>query len=414
MKKLWSILLMAVLAIGMLVGCSGGGEKASQTTPTNTNEGDTKSGETAKPAEEVKGTIKIGGLFDLTGGTGDVGTPYAEGEKAYFEYLATQGPVNGYRLELIGDDYAYKIPEATKLYQKLKSKDGVAAILGWGTGDTEALRQLVAADKLPFISASYSEGLKNMEESPYNFLSAASYSDQARSALKWIKDNHTGGTPTVALLYNDTAFGKSPIQDAKDFAAENGIEVVDEQIVDLKALDATSQLLNMQKKNPDYAIIQETWGATATILKDAKKLGITTQFIGLNWATGEGLLPITGDAAEGFIGVVTHAFPYEDLPGIAEIKTFLESKGEKLEDKNQKFVQGWVAAKIMVEGIKLADDPTTGEGIRAGLEKISNLDLQGLAAPVTFTADNHAGTNQIRLAQVKGGKFEVITDYIGH
>ncbi|WP_017755281.1 ABC transporter substrate-binding protein [Calidifontibacillus oryziterrae] len=413
MKKVWSMILMFVLAIGMLVGCSGGGQQATQPAEPANNDAETQTEEPAA-AEELKGTINIGGLFDLTGGTGDVGTPYAEGEQAYFEYLATQGPVNGYKLELIGDDYAYSIPEATKLYQKLKSKDKVAAILGWGTGDTEALRQLVAQDKLPFISASYSENLKNMDESPYNFLTAASYSDQARSALKWIKDNHTGGTPTVALLYNDTAFGKSPIQDAKDFAAELGIEVVDEQIVDLQSLDATPQLLNMEKKNPDYAIIQETWGATATILKDAKKLGIDTQFIGLNWAAGEGLLPITGDAAEGFIGVITHAFPYEDLPGLEEIRTFLESKGEKLEDKNQKFVQGWVAAKIMVEGVRLADDPTTGEGIRAGLEKINNLEFGGLAAPVSFSADNHAGTNQIRLAQVKNGKFEIITDYIGY
>lgn len=392
MKKFLSLSMILLLVLGVMAGCSGG-EKASG---------------------DEKGTIKIGGLFDLTGGTGDVGTPYAEGEKAYFEYLSSKGTVNGYKLELIGDDYAYKIPEAQKLYQKLKSKDKVSAILGWGTGDTEALRQLVAADKLPYISASYSENLKNMEESPYNFLTAATYSDQARSALQWIKDNHTGGNPTVALIYNDTAFGKSPIQDAKDFAAELGIEVVDEQIVELSALDATSQLLNMEKKNPDYAIIQETWGATATILKDAKKLGIDTQFIGLNWATGEGLLPIAGDAAEGFIGVVTHAFPYEDLPGMAEIKEYLDSKGEKLEDKNQKFVQGWVAAKIMVEGIKAADDPTTGEGIRKGLESLSNLDLGGLAAPVTFSGDNHAGTNQIRLAEVKNGKWEVFTDYIGY
>lgn len=253
-----------------------------------------------------------------------------------------------------------------------------------------------------------------MDESPYNFLTAASYSDQARSVLQWIKDNNTEGTPTVALIYNDTAFGKSPIQDAKDFAKEIGVEIVDEQVVDLKALDATSQLLNMEKKNPDYAIIQETWGTTATILKDAKKLGIDTQFIGLNWATGEGLLPIAGEAAEGFIGVVTHAFPYEDLPGMKEIKEYLDSKGESLEDKNQKFVQGWVAAQILIEGIKLADDPTTGEGIRAGLEKLSSLDLGGLAAPVTFTPENHAGTNQIRLAKVENGKFEVITDYIGY
>ncbi|WP_153126616.1 ABC transporter substrate-binding protein [Peribacillus tepidiphilus] len=406
MKKAWVVLLMFVLVFGVLAACSGGdktsGEKAS---------GEKATG--GKTAEENKGTIKIGGLFDITGGTGDVGTPYAEGEKAYFDYISKES-INGYKLELVGEDYAYKIPEAQKLYQKYKSKDKVAAILGWGTGDTEALRQQVATDKLPYFSASYSENLKNMDESPYNFLTAASYSDQARSVLKWIKDNHSGGTPTVALIYNDTAFGKSPIEDAKKFAAEIGIDVVDEQIVDLKALDATSQLLNMKKKKPDYAIIQETWGATATILKDAKKLGIDTQFIGLNWATGEGLLPIAGDAAEGFIGVVSHAFPYEDLPGMEEIKKYLESKGEKLEDKNQKFVQGWVAAKILVEGIKLAEDPTTGEGIRTGLEKITNLDLGGLAAPVTFTPDNHAGTNQIRLAEVKNGKFEVITDYIGY
>ncbi|QOR64666.1 ABC transporter substrate-binding protein [Cytobacillus suaedae] len=392
MKKFFSISMILLLVLGVMAGCSGG-EKASG---------------------DEKATIKIGGLFDLTGGTGDVGTPYAEGEKAYFEHLATKGLVNGYKLELVGDDYAYKIPEAQKLYQKLKSKDKVAGVLGWGTGDTEALRSLVATDKLPYISASYSENLKNLEESPYNFLVAATYSDQARSAIKWIKDNHKGGTPTLALIYNDTAFGKSPIEDAKAFAAEMGVEVVDEQIVELSALDATSQLLNMEKKNPDYAIIQQTWGATATILKDAKKLGIDTQFIGLNWATGEGLLPIAGEAAEGFIGVVTHAFPYEDLEGMADIKEYLESKGKTIDDINQKFVQGWVAASIMVEGVKLADDPTTGEGIRKGLEKISNLEFGGLAAPITFTADNHAGTNQIRLAEVKNGKWEVFTDYIGY
>ncbi|MEH7124959.1 ABC transporter substrate-binding protein [Bacillus sp. JJ1532] len=389
MRKFWAVLL--VLMLGLLTACSGG-EKSSGNT---------------------KGTVKFGGIFDITGGTGDVGTPYAEGAKAYFEHIGKQ-EINGHNVEIISDDYAYKIPEAQKLYQKYKSKDKVAAILGWGTGDTEALRQQVATDKLPYISGSYSENLKNIEESPYNFLAAATYSDQARSALKWIKDNHSGGTPTVALLYNDTAFGKSPIEDAKNFAKEIGIDVVDEQIIELQTLDATSQLLNMEKKNPDYALIQQTWGATATILKDAKKLGIDTQFIGLNWATGEGLLPIAGDAAEGFIGVVTHAFPYEDLPGIAEIKEYLEGKGEKLEDKNQKFIQGWVSAKIMVEGMKLADDPTTGEGIRGGLEKLSNLDLGGLAAPVSFSADNHAGTNQIRLAKVENGKFEIFTDYIGY
>jgi branched-chain amino acid transport system substrate-binding protein len=392
MKKITGLMLASVLAMGV-AGC--GSEKTAT---------EVKKGE----------PVKIGGLFDITGGTGDVGTPYAEGEKAYVEYINSKGGVNGHKIELIGDDYAYKIPEAQKLYQKLKSSDKVSAILGWGTGDTEALRQQVATDKLPFFSASYSEHLKDLKQSPYNFLTAASYSDQARTVLKWIKDNHKGGTAKVALIYNDTAFGKSPIEDAKAYAKEIGVDIVDEQIVDLKALDTTSQLLNMNKKAPDYAIINQTWGATSTILKDAKKLNLKTQFIGLNWATGEGLVKIAGDASENFIGVVTHAFPYEkDLKGMKDVEEYLKSKGQKLEDKNQKFIQGWVTAKIMAEGIKNADK-MTGDGIRAGIEKINNLDLGGLAANVTFTKDNHAGTNKIRLAKVKNGKFEVFTDYISY
>lgn len=414
LKKWGLVVLSLVLLMGLTVAC-GGNDSAGGTGGQTENASEGNSGNSGDSGDvQSKGTVKLGGIFDITGATGDVGAPYAEGVEAFVEYINSKGGVNGYEIELIGEDYAYKIPEAQKLYTKYKSRDKVSAIIGWGTGDTEALRQQVAADKLPFFSGSFSENLKNMEESPYNFLTAASYSDQARSVLQWIKDNHQGGTPKVALIYNDTAFGKSPIQDAKDFAVEIGVEIVDEQIVDLTALDATSQLLNMQKKSPDYAIIQETWNATATILKDAKKLGIETQFIGLNWATGEGLIPIASDAAEGFIGVVTHAFPYEDLPGMAEIKEYLDSKGEKLEDKNQKFVQGWVTARIMIEGIRNAGDDVSGEGIRKGLEQIQNLNLGGLAAPVTFSADSHAGTNEIRLAKVENGKFVPFTDYFGY
>lgn len=365
-------------------------------------------------------TVVIGGLYDITGGTGDVGTPYAEGEQAYFKYLASKGGVEGISLELTGKDYAYEIPEAQKIYQELRDKEKVSAVLGWGTGDTEALRQQVANDKLPFFSASYSESLKNLDESPYNFLAAASYSDQGRSVLKWIKENHKGSNPTLALLYNDTAFGRSPIEDIKAYAAEIGIEVVDEQIVDVRATEAQSQLLNMEKKNPDYAIIQETWGATATILRDAKTLGIDTQFIGLNWASGEGVISIVGeDVAEGYIGILSHAMPYEDLPGMAEIKEYLEAEGKTIDDINQKFIQGWTTAKILVAGIEEAakkhpDGQLTGEEIRSGLESLQDLDLGGLGAPVSFSADNHTGTEQTRLGIVKDGKWEPLTDYFSH
>ena len=405
---LWALLgLLMLLVLG---ACAGGdtkdeGEKATTAAPT--------SGESNSNNRKVV----IGGLYDITGGTGDVGTPYAAGEKAYFEYLKAKGGIEGVDLELVGKDYAYKIPEAQKIYQELRDKEKVAAVLGWGTGDTEALRQQIATDELPYFSASFSENLKDIKTSPYNFLIAASYSDQGRTILQWIKENHKGENPTVALLYNDTAFGRSPIEDIKKYGDEIGVKVVDEQVIDVKATEAQSQLLNMKKKKPDYAIINQTWSATATILRDAKTLGIDTQFIGLNWASGEGVIEIAGkDVVEGYIGILSHAFPYEDFPGMTEVKEYLDSKGETIEDINQKFIQGWTAAKIMVEGVRVAaekypEGDITGAQIREGLETLNNFDLGGLAAPLTYTADNHAGTEQTRLGIVKDGKWEQLTEY---
>lgn len=410
-KLLW--LLMGAMLLLILAACAEDDGAASSTPGSDSKTIPT----TADPNAR---TVVIGGLYDITGGTGDVGTPYAEGEEAYFEYLQSTGGIEGLSIQLTGKDYGYSIPEAQKLYQELRDKEKASALLGWGTGDTEALRQQVATDELPFFSASYSENLKEIDDSPYNFLVAASYSDQGRAILKWIKDNHEGDNPTVALLYNDTAFGRSPIEDIKAYGKEIGVEIVDEQVIDVQATEAQSQLLNMEKKNPDYAIIQQTWAATSTILRDAKTLGIDTQFVGLNWASGEGVIDIVGaDVAEGYMGILSHAFPYEDFPGMAEIKEYLDLKGKTVDDINQKFVQGWSAAKVMVAGIQAAaekypEGDLTGTQIREGIESLQDFDLGGLGANVTFSADNHAGTEQTRLGIVKDGKWEQLTDYFSY
>ena len=43
-------------------------------------------------------TIKVGHLADLTGPTGDVGKPYAEGVQDYKEYINSHGGINGKKI----------------------------------------------------------------------------------------------------------------------------------------------------------------------------------------------------------------------------------------------------------------------------------------------------------------------------
>lgn len=362
-----------------------------------------------------KGTVKVGGIFDLTGGTADVGVPYADGVRDAVEYINGKNLAGGWQLRLIGHDYAYKVPQALELYTKLTTQDNVPVIMGWGTGDTAAMAPKIAIDKIPFMSASYAEELTDTQKFPYNFMIGVTYSDQMRIALQYVLDHplEASRKPRVAFLYNDSGFGKAPLPAGRDFARAHGIEVVDEEIIALTALDATSQLLKMKQKDPDYAIIQQTANATATIIKDAKRLGLRTKLIGLNWATDENVVTkADAAAAEGYLGTSPFAFPAEKAPGMQEMRDFNKKKGKDLDTLGIRYVQGWITMRVMAEGIARAGDKITGESVKAGLEKLKDYSTNGITAPLTFTSTRHKGALKLKLYQVKNGAWTAVSDYI--
>ncbi len=357
-------------------------------------------------------TIKIGGIFDMTGATGDVGAPYAEAVRDYINYVNKHGGVNGRKIELIDVDYQYKIPQAVSAYKEMVSK-GVIAILGWGTGDTEAMAPMIANDKIPYISASYSEHLV-FDKTPYNFIAATTYSDQARLAIKWIKDTwkDKSRNPRLALIYNDTGFGRSPIQDAEEFAKKVGVDIVDKQIVGLKDLDATTQLLNMQKKEPDFAIIQQTTMATSTILKDAKKLGLKTKFIGLNWTLSEKLVEQAGAAAEGYYAIIPFAFWHEtNLKGVQLMHKVRKEMRGKEDPQPVNYTQGFLAAYLLVEALKKAGNNLTGENIKKVLES-NTFDMLDLSAPISYKPELRKPNISAKLYVVKNGKIVPETGFL--
>ena len=148
--------------------------------------------------------IAIGHLEDLSGGTSDVGTPFGQGVADTFAFVNKNGGVGGMQLNVDSNDYGYQVPRAIALYKKWSAADSkVAAIMGWGTADTEALTGFLAQDKIPDISGSYAAALTDPEgtsgkakPAPYNFFYGPSYSDALRAELTWAAaDWKTKGKP---------------------------------------------------------------------------------------------------------------------------------------------------------------------------------------------------------------------------
>src|SRR5437762_12225131 len=143
-------------------------------------------------ATTAQAQIPIGHLADYSGATSDVGTPYGQGVADTFAWVNKSGGIGGKQLNVDTADYGYQVPRAIALYKKWSGADKVAAIMGWGTADTEALTGFLAADKIPDVSASYAAALTDPEGSsgkakpaPYNFLYGPSYADAMRGLLLW-------------------------------------------------------------------------------------------------------------------------------------------------------------------------------------------------------------------------------------
>ena len=370
-----------------------------------------------RASARFKGEVPVGCLIDLTGAFGVQGKEYAGGILDYVRYVnEKKGGIKRHKWNLLVTDYQYEIPQAIAAYKKFVSEDRVVALFGWGTGDTEAMAPMITKDRIPYLSASYSAHLIDATKFPYNFIGATSYSTQARVACQFIKldwRRWSERPPSVCFMYSETGFGRSPIADGKAEAARLGIKVVSDQIVDLQANDATSQLRQVQQEGADYIIIQANINSSAVVTKDLRTLGLSTKLICLNWAIDEIWLEMVGEAGEGVFGCIPYALWSDtDLPGVRLMHEVNKMLHPQVKKRNSRYVQGFAAAMLMEEALKLAGVNPTGKKIKEAFETFRNFTTGGILPPVTYTAMSHEPCNSLRIYQVQQGKLVPITNYI--
>ncbi|WP_029090228.1 ABC transporter substrate-binding protein [Brevibacterium album] len=353
--------------------------------------------------------IPIGIIADRSGATGDVGAPYNDGMLAYIEQLNAAGGIEGREIEAHSNDYAYEIPQAEELYRRYVN-DGVVAIMGWGTGDTEALRTRVANDELPFMSGSFSEELTVPEESPYNFLVAPTYSDQMRVALNWIAQD-AGGETGVAVLHNDSPFGTSPVADGEAWVEEQGLDIdYVSHAMPAGTTNFAGVLSQVDSAGAEYIVVQNVASPAAQLARDLAAQGGEQKIICLNWCGNELFITSAGDAAEGHLMVQPIAPISAEKPGHEAIAAYLEEQGQDSESAGVSYVQGWYTMHVMAEGIRHtleAGEDLTGAAIRESLETMGAVDTGEVigGGPVEFSPESHRGSVASNVYEVQDGRM---------
>ena len=366
--------------------------------------------------------INIGALNDMTGATSDVGKDYALGIAEAIRYVNDTGGINGKKIKLYQFDYGYRVPEALtkyKLFKRLKC----VAVLGWGTGDTEALSPTVTKEKMPYVSASYSGHLTDPKKTPYNLFFATDYSSNARAALtawfdkKWPKNKDFGKRkPRFQTSYMFASpYCSAPIKAIKDQAEILGFDIGSDQDVSLFAIDTKSQVLSMKKFKPDVVWHGNTTMSVSATIRDSYALGLGAEHIVNNWGFDENFPRLAGKAAEGVMGATVCAFFGEDVPMMKDIMAYAKkyNPGVPVEKRLVRTVQGWGAVLILREALIRADKAgdLSGEGIlKKGFETMTNFELGIGTAPVSFTATDHRVAGKVPIYEIKNGKFQMLAE----
>jgi len=366
----------------------------------------------------TKDKIILGFIGDMTGPTVVVQKPYLDAVKNYFRYINDQGGINGRKIKLISEDDQYQAAKAVGAFKKLVTRDKVLAIVG-PTGSTQlkACYKQIEKEKVPCIGmmSTTDDMLKPFKR--YIFPIMSTYQDQIRVIVDYIIKDLKGQKPGIALVTQQNEPGKVVEASARATAKANGIELVTVVNLPFGATDATSQVLLLKKAKPNYVIIQGNIGVAVALLRDAKKLGLATKFIGTFSTFSEHTYIKAGGAAKTYVGVHSINPWYDREPGIDKMRKITVKYEPGTEDKSRSrfYVQGWVSAMVLTEGLRRAGKDLDGEKLVSTLESIKDFDTKGLCGPISYSSSSHKGLQFMRVYtchDFKTGKLVPLTGWM--
>jgi branched-chain amino acid transport system substrate-binding protein len=364
----------------------------------------------------TKDTILMGYSTANTGPAAKESQSISEGVENYVRYVNEQGGIQGRKIKIIAEDTGYSIPRALAVFKKLVYKDGVFTIFGpTGSGEVVAMLSQFEKQKVVIMPVSPAEVVcKPFKRHIFNFV--LTYENQIKLLFDYILVDMKAKypNPKVAIVYPDLELGNAGAKEAKRQAKIYGVEL-HEEILNVNSLDATSQALSVKKYKPDFVIMHNLFGPTCLFLKDARRFGIKTNFLGTLLSTNLDVINLAGKAANGLVGVNPFRSWYEDAPGPKKMRdiTLKLRPGTEKPWRSEYYTAGWVNAMLFTEGMNRAGRDLNNESLVDALETVKNFDPWGLMGTVTWGPDDREGAESgvFYKTDVENGRLVAISDW---
>ena len=345
------------------------------------------------------GTITIGQSAALSGPAQELGSEMRLGAQAYFTQVNGAGGVFGRQIKLLSLDDGYEPDRAVANTKKLIGEDKVFALFGYvGTPTSNAALPVFTEAKVPFFGAfTGAESLRN----PHNrhiFNVRASYFDETEKIVEQVTS--TGGK-SIAVFYQDDAYGKAGLAGVERALARRSMKIAALGTVERNTVKVDAAVKALVPKLPDVIVMISAYKSIAAFVRAAKKAGYVGQYHNVSFVGSRALAEEL--AADGYGVAVSQVVPFPfstSVPVVRDYQAALKAAGSSQFSFTS--LEGFIAARVFVEGLKRAGKDLTREKLITALESMNNVDVGGFN--INFSPKSHNGSTYVDLTMIGRNK----------
>jgi len=349
-----------------------------------------------------QGPVTIVGLMELSGTGATAGTNFDNGVKLAVKEINAAGGILGRKIEYTSMD-TQSAPQTAKALAQKAVDQGAYVVMGpvFSGSFIVSMAETKRAE-IPNFTGGEAANI-TQQGNPYVFRTSFTQSTAMPKLARYIKD--TVKAKSVAMVWVNNDFGKGGRDSMSKALEAQGIKVAADISTDPGQVDFSAAVLKVKQSNADAVFVYTNEEESARALRELKKQGYDKSIIGETTLTGQKVIELAGDAAN---GAIAHVGLTVDAPqpGIKAFdEKFQKDYKYKSDHNGMKGYTGMYVVKAITERIKKFDGKEFAKTLHGATIKVK--DYPGVLLDVHF--DNNGDLDRESfLVKVEKGK-QVVT-----
>lgn len=345
--------------------------------------------------------IKLANIVELSGAGATAGTNFKNGVELAVKEINAAGGILGKKIETTTLDTQSNPGVAKGLTQKAID-DGVFAVFGpVFSGSIMVSMAETQRAEVPNFTGGEAAAI-TQKGNPYIFRTSFTQTTAMPKVARYIANGLKAKTVAVMFVNND--FGKGGRDSITKALEANGVKVVADISTDSGQIDFSAPVLKAKQSNADVLFVYTNEEESARALRELRKQGYSKPIVGETTLTGQKVIELAGDAAN---GAVAHVGLTVDAPNplMLKFKAKFYQDYKYISDHNG--IKGYTGVYLMKAAIEKAgklDRKAVAQALH-GL-KVSAAKHPGVLMDVSM--DNNGDLDRESfIVEVRNGKQEV-------